>query len=69
MTRDRSDWKTILFLLGLSRLVCHELDAMTHQEWLLLLPILDALPGETAWIVFVIAHIPLFTQYIPGINR
>lgn len=60
MSRDRTDWKTVLFLLGLSLLVCHELDAMTHQEWLLL-PVLNALPGETARIVFVIAHIPLFT--------
>lgn len=68
MARDRSDWKTVLFLLGLSLLVCHELDAMTHQDWRLL-PVLGALPGETARIVFVITHIPLFTQYIPGINR
>jgi len=60
MARDHTDWKAILFLLALSLFVCHELDAMTHQEWLLL-PILNALPGETARIVFVIAHIPLFT--------
>ena len=68
MARDRSDWKTVLFLPGLPLLVCHELDAMTYQEWLLL-PVLHALPGETARIAFVIAHIPLFAQYIPGINR
>jgi hypothetical protein len=68
MARDRTDWKTVLFLPGLSLLACHELDATTHQEWRLL-PVLDALPGGTARIVFVIAHVPLFTQYIPGINR
>jgi len=60
MVRDHTDWKTILFLMGLSLLVCHELDAMTHQEWLLL-PTLNALPGETARTVFVIVHIPLLT--------
>lgn len=59
MERGHSDWIDILFYLGLSLLVCHELDAVTKHEWRLL-PILNLLPDASAQIAFVIAHIPLF---------
>jgi len=60
MERSRRDWQHILFFLGLSLLVCHELDAVFHLEWRLL-PVLNVLPDATAQKAFVIAHIPLFT--------
>lgn len=59
MEHDHSDWKHVLFYLGLSLLACHELDAVARHEWRLL-PILDLLPDETGQTVFVVAHIPLF---------
>ncbi len=59
MERDHSDWKHVLFYLGLSLLACHELDAMARHEWRLL-PLLELLPDETGQTVFVVGHIPLF---------
>jgi hypothetical protein len=46
-----------IFCLGIALLATHELDAMTHKEWELLLPFLDSWTGQ---IVFVLLHIPIF---------
>ncbi len=50
---------TALYYLGLSALFTHELDAVRHAEWRLLL-ILRDLPDEVAYPVFVALHLPLF---------
>ena len=48
-----------LYYLGLAFLFTHELDAMTHSEWRLLL-VLGSLPDDTASAWFVGLHVPLF---------
>lgn len=50
--------KTWLYLLAFSLLNAHELDAMTQQEWRLLL-ILRDLPAALARETFVMLHVPL----------
>lgn len=45
--------------LGLACLFTHELDAVTHSEWRLML-LLRSLPDDTAAPVFVALHVPLF---------
>ena len=46
-----------IFSLGVALLATHELDAMTHREWELLLPFLSSDFGR---LVFVLLHIPIF---------
>lgn len=48
-----------LYYLGVASLFTHELDAMTHSEWRLLL-FLRSLPDAEASELFVILHVPLF---------
>lgn len=48
-----------LYYLGLAFLFTHELDAMTHAEWRLLLVLRD-LPDQTASPWFVALHVPMF---------
>lgn len=48
-----------LYYIGLACLFTHELDAMTHSEWRLLLG-LRSLPEPTAASTFVALHVPLF---------
>ena len=48
-----------LYYLGLACLFTHELDAVTHSEWRLLLG-LRSLPDPTAASAFVALHVPLF---------
>ena len=50
----------LLFYLGFSTLMAHELDAMTQLEWRLLF-ILRRLPEHLVTSVFVALHIPLLT--------
>ncbi|MZR61536.1 DUF6713 family protein [Alcanivorax sp. DP30] len=52
-------WLRALFLLGVSLLFTHELDAMTHSEWRVL-PLTSWLEPETGRVVFVVLHVPLF---------
>ncbi len=47
------------FYLGLSLLVCHELDAVFRHEWRIL-PGLSLLPDDPARTLFVIIHVPVF---------
>jgi hypothetical protein len=46
-----------IFCAGIALLATHELDAMTHREWEILLPFLDSEAGR---LVFVLLHIPIF---------
>jgi hypothetical protein len=50
--------KTWIYLLAFSLLNAHELDAMTQQEWRLLLVLRD-LPPDVARQCFVVLHVPL----------
>ena len=52
-------WLKTLFLVGVSMLFTHELDAMTHSEWRVL-PLTSWLSPETGRVVFVALHVPLF---------
>lgn len=55
--------KEIAFYLGLGGLFTHELDAIPNHEWRGM-PLLQALPDETAMVVFIAAHVPLFAILI-----
>ena len=55
--------RDIVFFLGLSSILTHELDAVSNHEWRVL-PLLQALPDETAEVVFIAAHVPLFAVLI-----
>ena len=48
----------MLFCLGLSLLLAHELDAMRAREWRLL-PLLRRLPDSRGQDAFVLVHVPL----------
>lgn len=52
-------WQRTMFLIGVSLLFTHELDAMTHEEWKLL-PLTSRLNSDIGRLVFVIAHVPIF---------
>jgi len=53
----------LLFSLGLSLLLAHELDAMRAGEWRLL-PILRSLPDARGRDGFILVHVPLVTALI-----
>lgn len=55
--------KDVAFYLGLGSLFTHELDAVPNHEWRSL-PLLHGLPDDTAMVVFVAAHVPLFAVLI-----
>lgn len=55
--------KDVAFHTCLGFLFTHELDAVPNHEWRLL-PLLKTLPDETAMIVFIAAHVPLFAVLI-----
>lgn len=54
-----SSWVRAIFLLGVSLLFTHELDAMTHTEWRVL-PLTSWLGPEVGRLVFVAMHVPAF---------
>ncbi|PCJ71197.1 MAG: hypothetical protein COA62_00820 [Rhodobiaceae bacterium] len=58
----------VLFLLGLSFLFGHEIDAVTHHEWRLL-PILNLFDDEVGYVIFVLAHVPLFTGLVWAVTH
>nr|MBV6629654.1 hypothetical protein [Oceanococcus sp. HetDA_MAG_MS8] len=65
-------WLRAIFLLGVSLLFTHELDAMTHSEWRVL-PLTSWLSPEVGRVAFVVLHVPLFafvlgwlTSHVPG---
>jgi hypothetical protein len=49
----------LLLFIGLSLLLCHELDAVAQAEWRLL-PVLRMLTDASAYPIFVWLHVPLF---------
>jgi len=55
--------KKIIFYLGMGTLFTHELDAMFNHEWRIL-PLTSWLPEETAMLVYLFFHIPLFAGLI-----
>ncbi len=65
-------WLRALFLIGVSLLFTHELDAMTHSEWQVL-PLTSWLEPAVGRVIFVSLHVPAFalvlgwlTSQIPG---
>ncbi len=57
----------IIFVVAVALLFTHELDAIKRHEWRLM-PIINRLSDETGYVVFVIAHIPLFGLLLWAIN-
>lgn len=53
----------LAFYLGVGALFSHELDAIPNHEWRGM-PLLQTLPDETAMLVFIAAHVPLFAILI-----
>ncbi len=51
--------ENILFYLGLTFLIIHEMDAIRCKEWRIL-PLLSLLDGKNGQTVFLFMHIPLF---------
>ena len=71
-SQQESPWVRAIFLLGVSLLFTHELDAMTHMEWRVL-PLTSWLGPEVGRLVFVALHVPAFalvlgwlTSHVPG---
>ena len=58
-TDQTSRWLRATFLLGISLLFTHELDAMTHNEWRVL-PLTSWLGPEEGRVLFVVLHVPFF---------
>ncbi len=56
---QQAAWLRAAILTGISLLLTHELDAMTHSEWRVL-PLTSWLPPETGRTVFVVLHVPIF---------
>ena len=49
---------TVLFYLGFSSLIAHEMDAIAHKEWQLLY-LFRKLPENAASTLFITVHVPL----------
>lgn len=54
-----SQGQRFVFYTGFAFLIAHELDAVAQEEWRLL-PLFNLLRDNTAYSVFVTAHVPLF---------
>ncbi|MFD0949163.1 DUF6713 family protein [Paraperlucidibaca wandonensis] len=52
-------WLRATFLIGVSLLFTHEMDAMTHSEWRVL-PLTSWLEPEIGRVIFVSMHVPIF---------
>ncbi|MCF6268629.1 MAG: hypothetical protein L3J41_02860 [Melioribacteraceae bacterium] len=48
-----------IFLIGLSLILIHEMDAIRCKEWRIF-PGLSLLKDKTGYIIFLFAHIPIF---------
>ncbi len=71
-TNQQPFWLRTVFLVGVSLLFTHELDAMTHMEWRVL-PLTSWLAPELGRLAFVSLHVPIFafvlgwlTSHVPG---
>ncbi len=49
----------IFFFVGLSFILTHEMDAIKSREWVMF-PLTSRLDEKTGYLVFIIAHIPLY---------
>lgn len=49
----------LIFFLGLSLLLCHEMDAVKHHEWRML-PLTSGLSDRAGYHAFTWAHVPLY---------
>lgn len=56
-----------VFLVGFSLLLTHELDAVARSEWRVL-PLLEWLPDDTGFLVFVLLHVPLFVWLLSRVG-
>jgi hypothetical protein len=63
MVSEFPGWANALFLLGISLVLAHELDAMRAREWRLLF-VLRRMPEEHARKAFVLVHVPLVAGLI-----
>ena len=52
------EFKTLLFMIALSLMITHELDAVSQEEWRILVVFRD-LPSQLAETLFVVLHVPL----------
>jgi hypothetical protein len=55
--------ETYVFTLAMSLLLLHEMDAIRLQEWKMFI-ILKNLHDETAYRIFLLAHLPLYMMVI-----
>ncbi len=58
----------MFFYVGLSLLIIHEMDAIRCKEWRLF-PGLSLLNDKLGFMVFTIAHIPLFVWLLHGLSK
>lgn len=58
----------IFFLLALSFLIVHEMDAMRCEEWSIF-PFLSRLNDNTGYLIFTAAHIPLVLLIFLGLSN
>lgn len=56
------------FLIGLSFIIVHEMDAIKCQEWTIF-PLLSKLNEKTGYFVFTAIHIPLYLLLFWGLYR
>jgi hypothetical protein len=52
----------LLFYLGLSLIILHEMDAMRLKEWRII-PVLSICSDNLGQLIFSLAHIPLFIWF------
>jgi hypothetical protein len=57
--QKRNSMEHFFFFLGLSFILTHEMDAIRCKEWLMF-PATSMLRDDTGYVVFTLAHIPLF---------
>lgn len=58
----------MLFILGLSFMLLHEMDAIRCKEWRIF-PGLSLLDDKMGYTVFILAHIPLFLFLFLGLFK
>lgn len=58
----------VFFYLGVSFILVHEMDAVRCKEWRIF-PGLSLLKDEAGFIVFILAHIPLYWLLFWGLMR
>jgi hypothetical protein len=59
--------ETLSFMTGLAALLLHELDAIQQEEWRFFLG-WTGMSDETAYRIFVAAHLPLFVAILLLLN-